>query len=307
MTSARQLQSAGEADHLGPLRRTIDEVLTRMRVTQKDLDSYCAKLFGGDPDEAPDRIIWRGIIGFANSADIGSIDFNKLIVLLSLCSGTETSHRGFDFLDKFEDVQSKAGVGGDKKAAFEYLSREYHPALKILLQWLCSPGKHKNSGTAAISFLWAKGSGVETRPICNRVKFEDYPIFYWKVSRFRTVMTPICKFILDRIERYHDGELDLDDAIPIRICNREGCEKFFLQRSGRKKFCSSECCDHAQPRRAGIRNRDYMRLYRLEELPLPALRLQLKSREKRQWLSDIEKWPDLAYRVKDLRKRVSTR
>ncbi len=77
-------------------------------------------------------------------------------------------------------------------------------------------------------------------------------------------MSPICKFLVDRIRQFQDGELDLAEAIPIRICDRPGCGRFKLpKRQTDKCFCSGTCrsADY-QSNRPPKSKRDYMREYR---------------------------------------------
>jgi hypothetical protein len=56
------------------------------------------------------------------------------------------------------------------------------------------------------------------------------------------VIAPVCKFILEQIERHDIGGEALSDVIPIGLCERSGCGRFFLiERAGRGRFCSDKC------------------------------------------------------------------
>jgi hypothetical protein len=55
------------------------------------------------------------------------------------------------------------------------------------------------------------------------------------------MVDPICKFIADEVEAYHDGYSE--HLVPIVICKREGCGKFVMpRRIGRKSLCD-DCKD----------------------------------------------------------------
>jgi hypothetical protein len=120
-------------------------------------------------------------------------------------------------------------------------------------------------------------------------------------------MTPVCKFIADRIERYHDGELKLHEAVPICTCRRIGCTKFVVpSRTGRKKFCSEQCLKLANPGRSREANKEYIWLYRMEKQADAVLRSKLKVPKMRERLSRIEaNWPELAERIKQLQARAA--
>jgi hypothetical protein len=238
-----------------------------------------------------------------------------------------------DFLESFSDVRATAGRGAGQNyskallLSFPLLCTKYQPDLKRLLTWLCAPQQHKDLSSEAITFLGNQARGVDTRPDFSDANFDENtrghcPFYYWKTVQYQSLMSPICQFIFDRIERYQDwldriprypdeklkddDENEREKAVPIRMCERPGCGKFLVpQRVGRKRFCSKTCLVLANPGRTVGENRDYMWLYRLEQEPLAVLRAKLKLPTRRHRLAKIESdWPDLADRIKKLRQRV---
>ncbi len=315
---------------------------------QQHLERNYRKLFGAMPGESRDRIIWRGIAAFANAtlpADIVQLDaapldaksdavveINKVLHLLIYCAQTDLADE--DFLESFSDVCARAGqlpkggpLTGSRRARFVFsdLCLRYQPRLKRFLTWLCEPQKHKDLTPEALTSL-GHAQGVNVQPDLSDANFDESsskycPVYYWKTTHYQTLMSPICKFIFDRIERYHewldrdprypneklkDNEaMEREKAVPIFICERPGCGKFCLpQRTGRKKFCSKVCCDLTQPGRTPEENKDYMLVYRLEQLKLPVLRQKIKSKEQR--LAKIQNdWPGLAERIQKLKDRAA--
>ena len=350
---AEELPLSDEQKHqamavLGELDRLADVV----RVHSEKLEQNYRDLFEALPGESQERVIWRGIIGFANAATLdattspariaGSLppeEIKKFLYLLKLCDQSSFQDLG---MDSFAEVQqlTKAlptqlgldafPVGADKAMnliAFAMLSNRYQPQLRRFLTWMCEPQKHPDLSTEAINFLAKHARGVDIRPDYSDANFDENSpgysaVYYYKTVQYQSVMSPICKFIFDRIERYHDwldripvkkvkrhrdneDEIAREKAIPIRICERPGCGRFLIpQRIGRKKFCSKKCLV-AQPGRTGKENKDYMWLYRRETERRAVVRSKLKSPKNEQRLTRIEKdWPDLAGRVKKLRQRV---
>jgi hypothetical protein len=329
----------------------VDELADKIAGQSQQLEQNYRELFGAMPGESQDRVIWRGIIGFVNAANFGSPaadsaaaklvlqEIKKFFHLLMFCGPSGTVEQtGIDFLESFADVRAFAkrlrnmdpSITSSQAAiaSFNSLCFKYQPQLKKFLTWLCAPQKNKDLSSEAITFLGNYARGVDIRPDFSDANFERgkgyCPVYYYKMVHYRSLMGPICKFIFDRIERYHDWldrspqyypkkfketeddeESERENAVPIRMCERPGCGKFLVpQRVGRKRFCSKTCLA-SQPGRTVDENRDYMWLYRLEQEPLAVLRAKLKLPARKLRLAKIESgWPDLAEKVMKLRQRV---
>ena len=70
----------------------------------------------------------------------------------------------------------------------------------------------------------------------------DEPLLMEWPEPCESVIAPVCKFIIEQIERHDIGVEALRDVIPIGLCGRSGCDRFFMiERTGRGRFCSSKC------------------------------------------------------------------
>jgi hypothetical protein len=150
--------------------------------------------------------------------------------------------------------------------ALKLLAAKYHTDFKGMVTWLCAPDKHPELASKAVLFLQENLDRTRVRlfdtaaTLCNG-SGDTHPIFYLRSDDYHSIMSPICEFIFNRIERYHDRELDLREAVPIQICERANCGKFFLaKRIGRKRYCSSVCRALAFQKRVDWAR--YMRGYR---------------------------------------------
>jgi hypothetical protein len=320
----------------------MDGLLEQMVSSVRSITENYRTLFGAMPEDSKDKIIWRGLAAFANGnfdtdpPELMRAETKKFLHLLVYCAPSGTHEQDpLQFLRSCAEICEHAKrfpmppvLKGAEFLSFHLLCLHYHPQLKTLLTWLCEPQKHPELEIEAIEFLGKYASGVTVTPEVAGFNFDksadDYfPAYYITRVDYKLLMGPVCKFIFDRIERYHewldtprpqskkkvteeDEESEREKAVPIRICDRPGCGKFFVpRRVGRKKFCSDACVRQAQTPRSGDENRDYMRLYRLEKDTPAVLRKKLKSPIKKQWLDKIENdWPDLAGRVKTLKKRA---
>jgi hypothetical protein len=70
----------------------------------------------------------------------------------------------------------------------------------------------------------------------------DEPLVMEWPDACESVVSPVCKFILDQIERHDTLDEDLSDLFPIGLCERKGCDRFFFrQRAGRGRYCGDKC------------------------------------------------------------------
>jgi len=70
----------------------------------------------------------------------------------------------------------------------------------------------------------------------------DEPLLMEWPDGCESVVSPVCKFMLEQVERHDIGEERLKDVIPIVLCERSGCDRLFIiERAGRGRFCSSKC------------------------------------------------------------------
>ena len=111
-----------------------------------------------------------------------------------------------------------------------------------ILRWLARDPELGNDaqaqeGLRAWPFLW--GHGYENISLSLVIHKDRARSFYsLKVEKYGTVASPICRFILDRLDYYAKAE-DKSDIIPLKVCAY--CRKimFFERRS--RKTCSDSC------------------------------------------------------------------
>ena len=124
-----------------------------------------------------------------------------------------------------------------EEGAIKY-QKDFPPVLK----WLArdphlEEGARAQIGKEAARFLWEHGD--ENISLHLAIHTNTAQSFYsLKVERYGTVASPICRFILDRLDHYARAE-DKSDIIPLKVCAY--CPKImFFERSSRKT-CSDSC------------------------------------------------------------------
>ena len=181
----------------------------------------------------------------------------------------------FDFeeLEFFDDVyriQKMMNISADD--AFSTIALDLQPKLRGLLAWIADPNRLSPAERrVALSFLLEHGEQELARyDFDPNDEFDDtgnigYPLFYWKRPHsFESIMAPIARFIFERLEQYNEGELQLDDAIPIVLCKREGCGRFSVSQRKTKDFCSASCRTLNRQKQNPAEHAAYMRRYRKE-------------------------------------------
>jgi hypothetical protein len=130
----------------------------------------------------------------------------------------------------------------------EKAAKKYHEDFKRALTWLTD--RRSKSGEAAIAFLWK-----EARNIKVSARVDDDLYSQW-IDEYGTVASPICKFILERMDFYNERRKYMvrdQDATPNPSYNEnlrrltlpvgrcKYCGDFMvLERSG-KQFCKDLC------------------------------------------------------------------
>src|ERR1700676_3405595 len=113
-------------------------------------------------------------------------------------------------------------------------------------------------------------------------------------------MAPICKFIFEKIDP------PPAEGLPIRICRRPKCGKFYVRERNPKQFCSASCRAQVhQSKSQRLAHKYVCRLEKIDDLGL--LRLKFRSPALQTRLASIEsQWPDWAIeKIERIRERVS--
>jgi len=216
------------------------------------------------------RLIWRDIAEYAN-ADLASNKraVGKIKMLIGNC---------LDWLgvpvDRLLDIDEIATYAREHhttdETALRHWAIRYQPEFRKVLTWLCSPVAHSNLGTDAARLLHLHNEGLSLDIDFANDKFDETgndgsPIFFFPaLNSCESILSPICRFLVDHIWRFQEGDLPLRDAIPIRICARTGCNQFKLpERRKQTCFCSDRCRSASyQSKRPRGQKSAYMRQYR---------------------------------------------
>jgi hypothetical protein len=219
-----------------------------------------------------ERQIWEAICRYANGkSDSGEfqVDFETL-----LAGGMNWVGGDYDDIQVCRDLKEKLQSKGvelrgsnqpEIGPALKALAALYLPGVRNILTWLSDPGEHRNLALYAADFLRKHGTDL-TMHIGGNASFDSKDAEslllseYWP-NHFGSVMSPVCKFVLEQIDRHDRGGEQLRDVIPVGTCKR--CGNFFLvERAGRKQFCGVNCRsgfrqDHMTPEQKAERMRNY--------------------------------------------------
>jgi len=212
----------------------------------------------------PVKQIWRQIVQYAN-ADLHTDDkapaaaLQRFKALVAACMNW-TGLIGGESVD-FDIIAagSKHGesfvviIGGDEfelcRDVREGLSPEaggkkYQEELRQVLAWIVEPRRDPKSAGKALAFLWLHGrENIAIKAERNEDFSNDMPFFYFQSpTEYGSIVSPICKFILDSIDHFQEAPAGLSKTIPLGLCERPGCGRFMVvERKGRKRFCSDTC------------------------------------------------------------------
>lgn len=183
------------------------------------------------------KTIWESLVRYVNGTDAHASrsQVRDFIAVLNLCMNWIGG--------ELEDIEEYRNAKGDHRALNDLASR-HRPEIRRVLVWLSAPEQRLEFAAGSIQFL-GKHVGSLRMEITENPSFKaggDDPILLMWPETFISAATPVCKFILDQIER-HDtyGEM-LSKIVPIGLCARSGCGRLFMiERVGRARFCSSTC------------------------------------------------------------------
>jgi hypothetical protein len=242
----------------------ISELANSIQEAKLSVIRICAESINVDHEKDVNRLIWHGIVEFANCDFTNPGDISKAFLAFQSFS-TLCLNRLGDSLEitgirdlPFHDLES-IGCETTLDTFEEFFDmcctrlQALHSSFKKMLQWLTNPTNFSRiEKDQAIRFLTQHGGeGAIEFDFVSNDNFDDSgnegaPYFYWKHGRgFRTILSPVVNFILDRLERYQaDDEklrLKLSKAIPIICCKRLACRRFAILQRSTKDFCSASC------------------------------------------------------------------
>jgi len=219
------------------------------------------------PQQDTDKIIWYALARFANAVPGDEDGFGCFRAFTKLCCA-----RLQEILDPtedlrcFEDIEEQQKRTGEKtEEVLRNIVGIFHPNIRAVLAWLARPDAFSQAGKRyVLEFLLEHGSENSIQfSIDPTIKFDEYGLFYWKhIYGYRTTFTPAAKFILDKLEQYHERAPDFDTAIPLILCKRHECGKFSVARRKKKDFCSDSCRTLYRQKVKAADWAAYMRIYR---------------------------------------------
>jgi hypothetical protein len=258
----------------------------KMRENKRSRFDALAGLVGHPNEDDRARLIWAGLVRFANENFKGkalSVDVALgLRATIALCvhgnERLEEVEGSVYKLEFFEDIyQIQRATKVSTEDAFSIVALELHPKMRGLLAWVADPNRMSpRERRAALEFMLQHGEQELARyDFDPNDEFDDtanvgYPLFYWKRARsFETVMAPIARFVFERLEQYHEGDLPLEAAVPIILCRREGCGNFSVSQRRTKDFCSASCRTRNRQKENAEAHAEYMREYRKNNYTKP--------------------------------------
>lgn len=178
-----------------------------------------------------ERRIWDAVVAYVNADNPArhKQDFEKLVVICLDWIGADES-----------DMESCRDLKG---TSLDALAGKYRPEIARVLTWLSDPVAHQDVAGHAGEFLRKLGGDITMHVDGNaRFKHEEDPLVHAWPDHIGSVITPVCKFILDQIERHDVNGEPLRDVIPIGQCDWKNCTRFFvIERVGRARYCSGLC------------------------------------------------------------------
>ena len=135
-----------------------------------------------------------------------------------------------------KDVREGASLGS--------LAARYKPPVSQVLSWLIT--QNAELADASLDFLKRHGTHIQWDFEANK-KFDPADkhgsrlLCFETATDYGSIMSPVCRFVLDEIDRYNKGEGNLSDIIPLGICEWKNCGKFMIVRKAGKRFCCGNC------------------------------------------------------------------
>lgn len=194
------------------------------------------------------REIWEKIVGYAN-ADLSNADYaENFDALYREClrwidPGAAGKLKAS--IPSAFSIEANAVFEGEQSV--EVLVAKHQQDIRNVLRWLSRPGQVGDPDAAkdALVFLRRNVESIKWEFHVND-SFDPNrrgAAFYVAMPmEFPSIMSPFCLFIWRQIGRYREGDGELKEVIPVELCERPGCGRFFIvERLRRGRFCGSNC------------------------------------------------------------------
>jgi hypothetical protein len=190
-----------------------------------------------------ERRIWTALVEYANTGD----EFKTLV-----SAGLDWIGGDISDLEQCKDMKGQT---------LDSLAVRYREEVRMVLAWLSAP----DSALApkACHFLMQHGSAIRMSWTEADYSKDSMLISEWP-DEIGSVISPVCKFTKEQIDRHDLGGEPLRNVIPIGMCDR--CGKFRvmkLNRATKHFFCSDSCkVKFHQANKSLEQKAKYMRGYR---------------------------------------------
>lgn len=213
--------------------------------------------------------IWQLIVDYVNG-DGTTKQFEKLAAQCFARLGMDDAPR---MLRRCEDIKSGKSL--------TELAEYYRSPLRDVLRWINSPKIFSMMDAEefvpasmlnrdAANFLMEHSRSLritlEPKLVLNKEREDATILLRRDFSELGSVVTGVCQFILDQVDRHDLDGVPLAELFPFGLCEREGCGRFFyVQRVGRGKFCSDRCRAAVAKAKKPLEDKAaYMKKYRAE-------------------------------------------
>jgi hypothetical protein len=220
------------------------------------------------------RHIWEMLVAYVNTS-VGE-EFRAFTLLVN--AGMDwIGGEGLDHHGNMNDLESCRDVKAG--ASLDTLANRYKADMRGLLTWLAGRADTTQAARSC-EFLMHHGNAIELH---WEATTGDTLISEWPES-CGSVVSPICRFLKDQIDRHDIDSEPLRSAIPIALCDRPGCGRFRLVKASRDAahvFCSNLCkATFHQAARGKEKNAQLMREYRERIDPYKPKRVLKKDRKR---------------------------
>jgi hypothetical protein len=200
-----------------------------------------------------ERQIWDVLVAYTNAGTGGGSATNAQQFKTLVSASLDWIGGDYDDIQVCPDLEELVASRGVKllssgqaeiEPAMKSLADRYRSKIRQVLTWLSDPQQHRDLAVHAADFLRIHGTNIRMHLEANPRydEGEDRTLVSEWPDHIGSVVSGVCRFILDHIERHDDEGERLRDAMPIGLCEKPGCGKFFvIQRVGRGRFCSSLC------------------------------------------------------------------
>jgi hypothetical protein len=262
--------------------------LASLEQTKQSIVKICARSIGVPEEKYVNRIIWHGIVRYANADLSDSTGVAEAFLAFHAFSTLCLAHtrdplfESVDISDAFfQDLEADSDITYTFDGFFNACCRrlvDLYSQFRGVLKWLTDPnGYSASQRNQARKFLAEHaGEGAIEFELDANDNFDDTgndgaPYYYWKRAvSYRTILSPVTRYILDRIERYQADEEQLrlvhSKAIPLMICKRSGCDRFLVLQRKTRDFCNASCRTlHRQatnPEKHAAYQREYRRVFK---------------------------------------------